>query len=218
MKKKRKLKPSAGIHQANDDKRKDVIQTSKMPDFPSLGHQLQVAAPKASKDTDTDGWIRITPTFSQRLLRFGMAYLQGFVFAFIALACLYLPDFTFDYAHREGNFVRFFAGFFFAAVVLVAVCAAINTLIRDTVCHIHPESGRLVCASQLTKSAIHDCIDLRTVPVLEILPPGTFIRRTRIITVHHNMEANVMDTSGKDEDVQALYSWMREVREISSSD
>jgi hypothetical protein len=75
-----------------------------------------------------------------------------------------------------------------------------------------------VCASKLTTSQINDCIHLRTVPVLEILPPGALMRRTRIITVHHSMEVKIMDSIGKDEDLQTLYSWMREVREIASTD
>ncbi len=209
MKKKNKKKMA---HSAAAASTPESHQIQKVPEFPALGHQLVVDTPKAPRDLDVSGWIRIRPSRSQRLRQFGMAYLQGFVFAFIALACLYLPDFLIDYAHREINFVRFFAGFFFAAVGLVAVCAAINTLIRDTSCHIHPESGRLVCASRLSQAKINDCIDLHAVPVLEILPPGAFIKHTRIIAMHHELEVTVADTSGKDEDIQALYRWMREIR------
>ena len=209
MKKKNKKKT---VNAAASGHAADAGKISKLPEFPALGHQLVADKPKAPNDLDTEGWIRIRPSRSQRLRQFGMAYLQGFVFAFIALACLYLPDFLIDYAHREFNFVRFFAVFFFAAVGLVAVCAAINTLIRDTSCHIHPQSGRLVCASRLSQSKINDCIDLRSVPVLEILPPGAFFRRTRIITMHHELEVTIADTGGKDDDIQALYKWLREIR------
>ena len=187
-------------------------QAASLPAFPGLGQQLVVAPPKAAAGIETDGWVRVKPSRIQRVRQFFMAYLQGFAFALIALICLYLPDFALDYAHRGEHFLHFFAGFFFAAVGLVAVCAAINTLIRDTVCHIHPESGRLVCASKLTKERIADAIDIKSVPVLDILPPGMLLRRTRIITLHHEMECVVAETSGNDADIRALYQWLREIR------
>ena len=221
MKKKNKKKASASSKKSNaiDNtaaKPSNSLQT--YPEFPALGHQLIVDKPRGSKNASAEGWICVHPSRSQRMRQFGMAYVQAFVLAFIALACLYLPDFVLDYSHRESNFLHFFAGFFFAAVCLVAVCAAINTLIRDTVCHIHPESGRLVCKRRLSPQNINDCIDLHTVPVLELLPPGTFFRRTRIITMHNNMEITIIDTGGKDDDVQALYNWMREIRAQTPSD
>ena len=212
-KNKRKLSKNAAHAQTES-----LPQTQKTSQFPALGHQLVVARPKAAAGVDTDGWVRVKPSGRQRVRQFFMAYLQGFAFALIALACLYLPDFALDYAHRGEHFLHFFAGFFFAAVGLVAVCAAINTLIRDTVCHIHPESGRLVCASKLTNERIAGAIDIKSVPVLEILPPGMLLRRTRIITLYHEMECVVADTSGDDADIKALYQWLREIRSQSAED
>jgi len=207
----KKNKPGAADKPAQNQTASDL--TNPLPEFPTLGHTLKVTKAKIiDKTCQSEHWIRVSPTFLQRIRRFLFTFAEAFGFALIAAIFLYLPDFFADYSHRDASFVRFFFGFVLSAIVIIGFFSAILTVIRDAVCYIETKQGRISYGSRWNKKQIDQSIAIRDIEILEILPPSSITKRARILTVHDHSETIIAETFGNDDDLKALYDWIATMR------
>lgn len=205
MTKNKKTKTKVATTQKNESIESKVIQ------MPQLGRQLTIRACSAPAGCDIDDWVRISSTAYQRLRRFASAFVVGFVLALLALCILFLPDISFDYAHRGEKFMAFFVKFLLFAVGFIGFSAAINTLIRDTVIYISPQAKCLVLARKLTLQEINTAIKLKDLEIAYI-PPEGFLKKAQINIQFQNEWRTLAESYGTSEDIDELKTWLQALK------
>lgn len=181
--------------------------------LPSLGHQLSITALKSHRDFDSTGWYRIAAKPSQRWIHFAIAFVGAFALAIISLIILYLPDFIADYSHRSDDFLHFFYRFLPILAALVAITATISVILKKSVCFVHPKDKKILCtASKLSPRTIGDAVSLDAISVIELTPPSSFTRHSRLIAIVHERETILADTYGETNDIAALFAWLNSLK------
>lgn len=171
--------------------------------LPTLGHQIRLSSCPAGKGIP-DGWVRFSPTPYQRLCRFFMAFATAFGLTVLTLGVLYLPDYLMDYAHRDESFLAFFLKFLISAVLFVSLVAALNTIVRDRVFYVHPETKRLVIARRLTPETLNRAMPLPA--NLQLLSPDGLSRRAQLL-IPLDIPTVLAETHGQYDDLTALKNW-----------
>ena len=180
--------------------------------IPELGHQLTIRPYPAPAGNDIDDWVRIASTPTQRLRRFLGAFAAGFVLALGALCILYLPDFAFDYAHRDESFLNFFGSFLLLTLGFIGFAAAINTLIRDTVIYVSAKAKCIVAARRLTLKNINSAIRIKDMEIVYI-PPEGFFKKAQITIKRQGEWLTLAESQGDDvEDINALKIWLQQLK------
>lgn len=180
--------------------------------IPRLGHQLTIC-PVRDGDEKNSTWYRIAPKPAQRWRRVWIAFGIGIGLSMIAFCFLYLPDFVMDYAHRDKDFVVFFAKMLITGVVLIGLCAGINAFLRDWVLYVCPENRRFVNARRLNRKTLDEALTLKDC-TFRLDTETPMFHRAQILLSQPTEERMLADAYG-DEDIRALYAWLTALQQKS---
>lgn len=178
--------------------------------FPTLGQQILTCPKQHVKNGKSEEWLRLRPSWPTRFAMAGMAFAQGMLFAIMALVVLYLPDYVFDYGHREESFLVFFAKFLGVAVLCIALAAGFSTFIRETVVYIELQRGRVLVSRRLNAKTIQElAIAFRDVSCVKLRASEGMFRRSRLYLEFNTREPLLIaESRGRDEDLVALRDWL----------
>lgn len=208
-----KLSPAQKAKAKATSNAREEAQVSMSESFPTLGRQLLTCPIQHNKGSKSESWLRLRPSWHTRFAMMGMAFVQGMFFAFLALAVLYLPDYLFDYGHRNENFLAFFAKFFGIAVFCIALAAGFSTFIRETVVYLDLQRGRVLISRRLNAKTIQErALAFRDISSINLRASEGKFRRSRLFIEFDNREPMLIaESRGRDEDLIALRDWWSRV-------
>ena len=178
--------------------------------FPVLGDGLAVREVRFGlPGQETRLWRRVSATRRSFLSALGIAFVQGMALALLAMVALYLPDFLFDYANRDPDFLSFLGKFFLIAIGLMVVVALVSAWLRQAVVFIDEEGRRLVFARRLTRETYEgEGVNFEKISRVLFMPPEGRWGLSRISVEVGDRMRVVANVRGQCEDLETLYGWL----------
>ncbi|MBQ9817164.1 MAG: hypothetical protein IJM59_06860 [Proteobacteria bacterium] len=188
-------------------------------EMPSLGHQLSIS--KCSRVGQVDDWVYISPVFKQKLLIFIRYFVVVGLLVFGALCVIMLPDFIFDYSHRDAGFLIFLGKFMIAALGIIMVCIWCYAWFRSGHFYLSPGLKLLVCASRLTERSISEGILMTEIQGIEYVSTvGWFLlySHSKIVIRLHDREFVLTEAYGNPGDIMKVHDWLKNVKKACAEE